>query len=204
MRVWERKKNKVGVPSAFISFMFPIPMKKYPDTYPNYGMCGGTLVSTQHVITAAHCLYIQDPNDHQMITGKYTRDDLAVRVGDHNIYKEGEEFLKPKFINVAFIREHEGWIQAVPGKMGEQQRGFDIAILRLVSPVDINVYTPACLAKRSEGGDTFKNQDGIAVGWGATMDWPYNDFPSVPNEVTLKIAPMGSREKCQAKSTFCK
>ena len=58
------------------------------DIFP-LGFCGGTLVASKYVISAAHCM-----------KGK-TADQMAVRIGDHDLSTDTEPLtLPPKTVNV--------------------------------------------------------------------------------------------------------
>ena len=190
MRIWRKKKYE-GKRSPKVS---------YPDEYPGSGFCGGTLVSSRHVITAAHCMLVSDKKNVWYITSEETKDTIAVRVGDHNVLTEGEEILKPLFVNIDKIIKHPKWVQDVPG-LENLGNTFDIAILELEYALNINTYTPACLAKPSDG--TFDDQSGTLVGWGVDVEFPYLHFPDVPMEVDLTIIPAGAGPNSVSHGTEC-
>ena len=87
------------------------------------------------------------------------------------------------------IQKHPKYRQEVPGDW-QHDLGFDIAILELAVNLDLKLYTPACLAKRNE---VFDGKTGIAVGWGAQQEFPSLDFPEVPVEADLIVAPKGTK-----------
>ena len=68
---------------------------------------------------------------------------------------------------------------------------FDISILELKAEdeLDLNIYTPACLAKTSDR-DTFDNQPVTVAGWGVTAEG--GDFPDPfePRDVELLVRPV--------------
>ena len=68
---------------------------------------------------------------------------------------------------------------------------FDISILELKTEdaLDLNVYTPACLAKTSDR-DSFDNQLATVAGWGLLEEngaWP---DPFEPREVEVTVRPV--------------
>uniref|UniRef100_A0A3P9CVM3 Elastase-1 n=1 Tax=Maylandia zebra TaxID=106582 RepID=A0A3P9CVM3_9CICH len=74
-----------------------------------YHMCGGSVVDSFHIMTAAHCILSQ----------------YRVVVGEYDLYKlEGSE----QFIHVEKITVHPGW-------NGDLRYGNDIALLRLAGPI---------------------------------------------------------------------
>uniref|UniRef100_A0A667ZES1 Peptidase S1 domain-containing protein n=1 Tax=Myripristis murdjan TaxID=586833 RepID=A0A667ZES1_9TELE len=79
-----------------------------------YHICGGTIIDSFHIMTAAHC-----------ILSLY-----RVVVGEHNLSKyEGSE----QFIHVREIIVHPDWT-------GDLGKGNDIAMLRLIDPVYDNGF----------------------------------------------------------------
>ena len=179
VRIWQRKKYED--PSN--------PKITYADEYPGHGFCGGTLVARRHVITAAHCLYHWKDD---IVVSAMNFDEIAVRIGDHNIDDEDEDTELPqRFVNVVHYRNHEKWKQNLPGS-SNHENGYDISILELAIDLDLKTYTPACLAKYN---DKLANwQSGIAVGWGAIREFPWKNYPEVPYEVSLEIEPRNEAE----------
>ena len=55
--------------------------------------CGGTLVASKYVVTAAHCMF-SDQNAQQPLTTSQVK----VRIGDHDLGVEGETILKQQQI----------------------------------------------------------------------------------------------------------
>jgi len=101
--------------------------------------CGGTLISSRTVLTAAHC----------------HNDSAMVYVGDHDksILSDGEQLIKPQ----RFTKHRE----YVEGR-GE----FDFAIIQLPKEVIFSKsITPICLPTPDTNYD---NEDATVIGWGRT------------------------------------
>jgi len=118
--------------------------------------CGGTLVASKYVVTAAHCMFL-DQNAQQPVN----KADVNVRIGDHDLAATGETSIAEKTIAVTNIFVHESYAPA-GGSLNN-----DITVLELAEEVDINTYTPACLAQTSDT-DTFNGKTAQVYGWGTT------------------------------------
>ena len=66
-----------------------------------------------------------------------------MRLGEHNLDTTGETTLPEKTIAVSAIYNHESYNSPTP-------LANDITVLELAEEVDLNVYTPACLAQTSD------------------------------------------------------
>ena len=142
-------------------------------------MCGGTLVASKYVITAAHCVTIRKGS-----SVAKPADEIRTIIGDHNLFSSGEELIQPKTVNAITITNHPSYT----GRIGD---GYDISIVELEEEVDLDIYTPACLAK-SDDATTFDGKMATVAGWGldANGNWPN---PMVPHEVNV---PVMESEEC--------
>ena len=145
-------------------------------------------MASKFVITACHCTY-EYYTGTKRISRKYLPADLRLTIGDQKrdtLNETGRE----KRLTVKKIKRHPKYEkhQIIPGPT--LNNGYDIAILELWDDVDLTQYTPACLAKQTEG-TRFNGKRAVAYGWGKTANPSvYNPSPTSPNEpyeVELKV-----------------
>ena len=118
--------------------------------------CGGTLVASKYVITAAHCMFF-DQNAQQPLAVN----DVKIRIGDHDLAAPGETSMPEMTVSVSKIINHPSYAPA-GGSLNN-----DIAVLELTDEVDLNIYTPACLAETNDTA-SFYGKIAQVYGWGTT------------------------------------
>ncbi|KAJ1520380.1 hypothetical protein ONE63_003515 [Megalurothrips usitatus] len=112
-------------------------------TYHSSHICGGSIVSATHVVTAAHC--VED----------LSAAHLGVVSGAQRSSGDGQRH------RIKSIRIH-------PGYTGKASDGWknDIAVITLTAPISFNVFQkPIALASRDYATGTYR---GIISGWGKT------------------------------------
>ena len=141
-----------------------------------------------------------DYDDNKKIFDKFKPHEIAVRIGEHNLANingVGETGIE-EWRNIQQIHIHPDY--PIKDKyIGRDMLGYehDIAILELTEDVNLAKFTPACLAKVTDG-TTFDGEKVRVAGWGRI---PHKQFPqggkyietNLPYEVDLTVV-----ENCQA------
>ncbi|KAL0818500.1 hypothetical protein ABMA28_008955 [Loxostege sticticalis] len=145
------------------------------QTVDNKYICGGTLVSNRHVITAAHCITQKGSN---RITNKNT---LTVYLGKHNL-RTSVEGVQIRLVSQ--IHKHPQY--------NASSYQMDLGILVLREPVTFTDWVrPACLWPEADTSlTTIIGKRGSVVGWG------FDDTGVATEELSLVEMPVVKTETC--------
>ncbi|XP_075983908.1 uncharacterized protein LOC142981710 isoform X2 [Anticarsia gemmatalis] len=138
-------------------------------------ICGGTLVSHRHVITAAHC--VTKKNSHRIVNEKT----LTVYLGKHNL-RTSVDGVQIKFVDKITVHP----------EYNASTFSHDLAILELRDPVTYSDWVrPACLWP--ENKVDLQNVIGLS---GSVVGWGFDDTGVATEELSLVEMPVVDQETC--------
>lgn len=156
--------------------------------------CGGSLISSKAVVTAAHCL--------QSAKRTYMIHEILIWLGRHNLMDWNEQDSISS--NVQQILIHPDF-----KRTSEDSYDADLAILITSKHIEFNRFIrPVCLWSDSMDQTEFIQQNGTLIGWGRdNSDNILSDSPKMIELPTINYEECGERSKALRNAvsnrTFC-
>ena len=146
---WDRNRGKNNGFKNCISCATQV--NEYPwmasvGTGDEYHHCGGTLIASQWILSAAHCFFSE-------YEGTLPAENFKVILGEHDRGSDSESRIPRKVLEVSKIINHASFVASTVD--------YDISLLKLSEEVDLNIYTPACLPETT---DNFEGKKAWAYG----------------------------------------
>ena len=128
------------------------------QTNSGFHFCGGSIISEDIIVTAAHCMQ------------KYKAHEFKVRLGSTEYNKGGE------LVAVKAFRNHEGYIAAT--------KEYDVAVIKLATPV--RQSTTVRYVKLAESTPS-TGTTGVVTGWGVKCFLFCQKSPEILQKVEVDI-----------------
>ncbi|KAH7637567.1 group 3 mite allergen-like protein [Dermatophagoides farinae] len=152
--------------TEFAEYPWQVAILKRIGPSDNLYVCGGALISSSFIITAAHCIK------------KFQAHDLKIRLGEWDVHRE-DEFYPYVEKNVEEIFIHPNF---VPRNLAN-----DVALLKLDTELDLSQHphiSPICMPQTFE---SFAGHRCYVAGWGKNAFGHQGEYQSVLMKVDLPV-----------------
>ena len=162
--------------------------------------CSGSLIGVKYVLSAAHCIVVQNNTDRNPWPHRVKLGEYDIRTEIDCVGKLCNKFGTQE-IDVSKIIVHPQY-KYYPLQPTELN---DITILVLKEPAKLNAFVrPVCLPYEVSPDETYEGQDLIITGWGLTRNIVEGDKPPFPTSEILKEInlPLFDITECKRIMTF--
>ncbi|KAJ8963549.1 hypothetical protein NQ314_005554 [Rhamnusium bicolor] len=137
--------------------------------------CGGSLITTYHVITVAHCVTKTKSQT------TLSPDSLVVYLGKYYLKTWSSSAIQDKHVEKIIVHPN----------YSSQTYSNDLAILKLTTAADITDYVrPICLWEDQTSLEAVIGKQGTVAGWG------FDENGKITEELTKAHMPVASQETC--------
>ncbi|XP_046991731.1 trypsin-1-like [Schistocerca americana] len=159
----------VGGSDAFPGQFPYVVSLKTPDESGFQHFCGGSILTEEWILTAAHCVINLNVSDYVVVAGEY---DLTVDEGTEQVVGVSEAFIYPYLA-------HGGLYN-------------DTALLRLNSSLEFNVNVSA-ISLPEYNSTPEAGSNATMMGWGSTSN---TSQPTWPSRLQWAVVPVISLQEC--------